>query len=357
MLLRKCCSIIFILLLLTGCLEKEIVDDINIESVEGFDHVEGDDVMGTFVIPIYQADKSISNETFSAVANMNKDLLRELQKKSSAPIVNGSLELVLFNKELAEKGIIKLIDALQRDSSIGTGLYLSIVDGQVKEILEGNFGTEGTGRYLSGLIKHNIERRDVPTTNLHIFLSDYYQEGVDPNLPLLKLVDDKVMITGVVVMKEGKLSVIVPNKQLFYFKFLVDEHTDGATAIKLPDKEEYVSLRSIKTKRDIKVKWKNGEPEFHVHLKMDGLIREYSGGKVDPKKLKEFQKVFEEDLIRQSTELIATFQKEKVDPIGFGYEAKSRKRGFDLKKWEEQYPNVKIKVTSKVRIIGTGITE
>ncbi|WP_417897115.1 Ger(x)C family spore germination protein [Bacillus haimaensis] len=357
MLLRKCSIFTFCMLLLTGCLEKEIVDDVNIETVEGFDLVSGDDVMGTFLIPIYQADKSISNETFSAVANLNRNLLSELQKKSSAPIVNGSLEVVLFNKDLAEKGILKLVDALQRDASIGTGLYLSIVDGQVKEILEGNYGTEGTGSYLANLIKHNIERRDVPTTNLHVFLSDYYQKGKDPNLPYIKLVDGKVMIVGAVVIKGGKLTTIVPNKQLFYFKFLVDEYTDGVLSIKLPNKEEYVALRSIKTKRKVKVKWKNGEPQFHVHLKMDGVVREYSGGKVDPKKIEEFQKAFEEDLEKKSTELIASFQKENVDPVGFGYEAKSRKRGFDFKKWEEQYPNVKIKITSEVRIIGTGITE
>jgi spore germination protein len=357
MLLRKCSILTFLLIFLTGCLEREIVDDINIESVEGFDLLEGDEVRGTFLIPIYQADKSISNETFSAVANMNRDLVRELQKKSSAPIVNGSLEVVLFNKDLAEKGLVQLVDALERDASIGTSLYLAVADGQVKEILDGKFGTEGTGTYLSNLIKHNIERRDVPKTNLHVFLSDYYQKGKNPNLPYLKLVDEKVMIIGAVILKKGKLATVIPNKQLFYFKFLVDEYTDGAISIKLPNKEEYVTLRSIKTKRKIKVKWKNGEPQFHVHLKMDGVVKEYSGGKVDPKKSKEFQKVFEKDLEKKTTELIAFFQKENVDPVGFGYEAKSRKRGFDFKKWEEQYPNVKIKVTSEVRIIGTGITE
>lgn len=357
MLLRKCSIFTFLLILLSGCLEKEIVDDINIESAEGFDLLEGDEVMGTFVVPIYQADQSITNETFSAIADMNRDIVAELQKKSSAPIVNGSLEVVLYNKDLAEKGIVKLVDALERDASIGTSLYLAVVDGQVKEILNGEYGTEGTGNYLSNLIKHNIERRDVPKTNLHVFLSDYYQKGKDPNLPYLKLVDKKVEILGTVVLKEGKLATVIPNDKLFYFKFLVDEYTDGITSIKLPGKEENVTLKSIKTKRKIKVKWENGEPNFHVHLKMDGLIKEYSGEKIDPKKIEEFQKAFEEDLEKQSTELISSFQKEKVDPVGFGYEAKSRKRGFDFKKWEEQYPNVKIKITTEVRIIGTGITE
>ena len=357
MLLRKCSIFTFCWVLLSGCLQNEIVDEINIESVEGFDDMEGDEILGTFLVPVYHPDKSITNETFSAVANMDKGLLNEVQKKSAAPIVNGSLELVLFNKDLAKKGIIKLVDALQRDASIGTGLFLAVVDGQVKEILEGDYGNEGTGTHLSSLIKHNIERRDLPTTNLHIFLSDYYQKGMDPYLPYLKLIDNKVDIIGVVVMKGGKMAAVVPNEQLFYFKFLVDKYTDGSLSMKLPIKEEYVSLNSIKTKREIKVKWKNGEPQFHIHLKMDGLVKEYSGKKVDSKKTKEIQKAFEDDLVKQTIELIATFQREKVDPIGFGYEAKSRKRGFDFKKWEEQYPNIKVEVTSEVRIIGTGITE
>ncbi|MGD6833641.1 Ger(x)C family spore germination protein [Sutcliffiella halmapala] len=357
MLLRKSSIFTFCLLLLTGCLETEIVDDINIETVEGFDLLEGENVMGTLLIPIYKADKSISNETFSAEANLNKDLLSELQKKSSAPIVNGSLEVVLFNKDLAEKGVLKLIDALQRDASIGTGLYLAIVDGQVKEMLGGNYGTEGTGSYLSNMIKHNIERRDLPATNLHIFLSDFYQKGKDTNLPYLTLKDGKIAILGAVVMQEDKLATIVPNEKLFYFKFLVDEYTDGSVSIELPGKEEFLSLKSIHTKRKVKVKSINNEPHFDIHLQLDGVIREYSGGKVDPKKLKKFQKAVEEDLEKNSLELIKSFQQDKVDPVGFGYEAKTRIRGFDFKKWEEQYPNVKIKVTSEVRIIGTGITE
>lgn len=59
-----------------------------------------------------------------------------------------------------------------------------------------------------------------------------------------------------------------------------------------------------------------------------------------------------------SESMIKEFQERGVDPIGFGFEVKSRKRGFDFKKWEEQtYPTVKIDVEAEVRIISTGISE
>ncbi|WP_223700542.1 Ger(x)C family spore germination protein [Sutcliffiella deserti] len=344
-------------LLLTGCLEKEIVDDINIESAEGFDLVEGEKVRGTFLIPIYQADKSITNKTFSSVANMNKDLLANLQKESSAPIVNGSLQVVIFNKKLAEKGMMELIDALERDSSIGTSLYLAVLEGEVKSVLEKEYGTEGTGHYIMNLIKHNVHRRDLPASNLHIFLSDHYQEGKDPNLPYLKEENDDIAIQGAVVIKDNKLVAVVPNDMLFYFKLLVDKHSGGTLSIMIPDENEHVSLKSIKTDSQVKVEWKNGEPHFHIELKMNGTIREYSGTKVNGKQIEIFQKAFEEELKKQSLALIKLFQEKNVDPIGLGFEAKSRKRGFDLKKWEKTYPNVEVNVTTEVTILGTGITE
>ncbi|ART75977.1 hypothetical protein B4U37_08010 [Sutcliffiella horikoshii] len=345
-------------LFLTGCLEKEIVDDINIESVEGFDLIGEKEVLGTFVVPVYQADKKIETETFTAVSQLNKDILRSAQKESSAPIVNGSLELVLFNKAMAEKGIIQLVDGLQRDASIGTGLYLAIVDGETKELLEQNLGTRGTGDHLFNLVKHNIDRRDVPKTNMHIFLSDYFQKGKDPNLPILKKTEDSAKIVGVAVMKEDKYEMTIPNERLFYFKTLVDKHSDGTVSLGVDGKEEFVSIRSIKTDRKIKVKWEGDTPSIKIIVRMDGAVREYTGNKVTPKELKEFQKLLEDKIIKETESMIKEFQEKGVDPIGLGYEAKSRKRGFDYKKWkEETYPTLTVQVDADVRLISTGTTE
>ncbi len=347
-------------LLLTGCLEKEILDDINIETVEGFDLIKEseEEVLGTFLVPIYQADKTVVNETFSAVSNLNKDILRNAQKESSAPIVNGSLELVMFNMPLAEKGIIQLVDGLQRDASIGTGLYLAIVEGEVKEILTQDLGMRGTGDHLFNLIKHNIERRDVPKTNLHIFLSDYYQKGKDPSLPLLKKTEDKAEIIGVVVLKGDKYEMSIPTESLFYFKALVDKYSNGSMFVEDPDDGEYISVRSIETDKQLEVSWNNDIPSIKIKIRVDGVLREFSGLKATQKKLEKFQKLFEDKIIKESQSMIKEFQEKGVDPLGLGYEVKSRKRGFDFKKWEEQiYPTVKIDVDAEVRIISTGISE
>lgn len=347
-----------ICLILTGCLEQEIVDDINIESVEGFDLIGENEVMGTFVVPVYKADKTIVNETFTAISQLNKDILRSAQKESSAPIVNGSLELVLFNKAMAEKGVIHLVDGLQRDASIGTGLYLAIVEGETREILKQNLGTRGTGDHLFNLLKHNIDRRDVPKTNMHIFLSDFYQKGKDPNLPILMKTEDKAEIVGVAVMKKDKYEMTIPNERLFYFKTLVDKHSEGTLSLKVDGKDEYISVKSIKSKRKFKVKWNGDTPSIKVIIKVDGVVREYTGNKVTPKKMEEFQKLIEEKIISESDSMIKEFKERGVDPIGFGYEAKSRKRGFDFKKWkDETYPTLKVEVEAEVRIISTGITE
>ncbi|WP_096154902.1 MULTISPECIES: Ger(x)C family spore germination protein [Bacillus] len=359
MYLHKIIVWICILLLLTGCLEKRILDDINIQTLQAFDVGEKDgDLLVTAVVPIYQADKTISNEAFSAYAQLNKDAVRELQKKSSDPIVTGSLEFVLYSEEIARQGIKDLFDALQRDASIGTGLYLAVNEGRALDMVKLDFGNRGTGAYFYNLVEHNVEQRDLPITNLHVFLNDYYKDGKDPTLPLLMHEGNKILIKGVAIFDGDKMVSMIPSEKLFYLKILVDEYVNGIYSTLLPG-GEYVSIYSVNSNRTFRVTWEGDTPTINIHLAVDGVLKEYGGEDIaDDERAKEIQENISDKLISESMNLIKQFQEIGVDPLGLGYEVKTRKRGFDIKKWEDQtYPNVEVNVTSNVRIIGTGIVE
>ncbi|MDX5475573.1 MAG: Ger(x)C family spore germination protein [Bacillaceae bacterium] len=359
MFLRKMIIWIFICLFLSGCLEKKILDDINIQTLQAFDIGEKEgELLVTAVVPIYQADKTISNEAFSAYAHLNRDAVRELQKKSSDPIVTGSLEFVLYSEEIARQGIEDMFDALQRDASIGTGLFMAVNEGRALDMVKLDFGNRGTGAYFYNLVQHNVEQRDLPETNLHVFLNDYYKDGKDPTLPLLMHEGNKILIKGVAIFDGDKMVSSIPSEKLFYFKILVDEYVNGIYSTILPE-GEYVSINSVNSNRNYHITWENETPTINIHLRVDGIIKEYGGDdKTDDQKATEIQEAISKQLVSESTQLIKQFQEMKVDPLGLGYQVKSRKRGFDIKKWEDaMYSNVEVKVTADVRIIGTGIVE
>lgn len=356
--MRKAWLLAGTLILLNGCVEKEIIDDINIVSAFGYDLVEGGKVRGTAIIPVYKADKSISNESFTEVADISKETLGGMQKKSSDPLANGSLEMVLYNEKLAKKGLISLVDTLQRDASIGARVYMAVVEGEVKPMLESSLGNRGTGVYLTNLIEQNIYRRDLPQSNLHLFLYRYYARGMDPYLPYLKLAGDKVEIQGVALFQEDKMIRTLSNKKLFFFKLLADNYSQGAYTLKLKGKDEFANVQAINSKRKIKVNVSQNKPvSIDIHIDLNGHIREYSGNKLDGKTVKLIQRSLKSKIQKECASLISDFQKWGIDPIGFGEQASSYLRGFDFKEWHRNYPDLKINIHSNVEISETGVIE
>jgi spore germination protein len=342
-------------IIIAGCVRKSILDDINILTAIGYDYVDKNTIKGTALIPVYETGK-ISNETFTTTSIVSKDLLEELQHKSSDPIVNGSLEVVLYGEELAKKGIISIIDTLERDSRIGTKLYLAVVKGTADELLKGKYGMRGNGIYLSNLIRQNIERRDIPKTNLHKFLYAYYSEGRDPFLPYIQKEKDKVKILGIALFDDDRMIHYINDNDMFYFKILIDRYTEGMHTIQMED-NQYAAIKSIVTNRKFSFSGSKERPNITIAIEINGILHEYSRRQYNKKIKHKIETSFEKEIVKETSKLIKHLQSHQIDPIGFGDEAKSRYRNFSYKTFYENYPTLDIKVKAKVTIVDSGIVE
>lgn len=343
------------MLLLSGCVEKEILDDISIESGIGFDYYKEDQILGTALVPNYLPDKAIKNVTYTSVSAMNRELFLEMQRQSAEPLVIGSLEVALFGEKLARKGIIDLIDALQRDATIGERLYLVVVDGKANDLLKHDYGTRGNATYISNLLEQNIKSRDLPRTNLHMFIYDFFQTGKDSFLPTVKRIGkDKMEISGISLFKKDKVVESLPASKMFFFKLLVDQYSEGTYKIKMNGEE--AAVRSIVSQRKLDLS-KKDPTEVSVSIKIKGSIREYSGNKLSPKAIKKIEENMEELVNKECTDMLNRFKELGIDPVGIGHFVKSKTRNFDHKKWESTYKTVPIKVKTKVEIIDAGVIE
>ncbi|WP_226676978.1 Ger(x)C family spore germination protein [Rossellomorea aquimaris] len=352
---------------LTGCVEREILDDLYIETGKAFDYEGEDKIRGTALFPIYLADKSIQNGTLSAEASSTREVLEKLERRSQQPLVRGSLDIVLIGEELARKGIIDIGDSLQRDASVGARLYLTVTEGEAGELIKGNYGLRGNGTYLSNLIHHNINRRELPATNLHMFIFDYFQEGQTPYLPILKqLSNESVAITGVALFDKDKMIKKIPAKDMFFFKLLVDRFAEGSHVIKMGkergsghvEKSVEASVTSLKSKSKIIVKHNTNPVEVTIRIKIRGIIREYTGKNLTPDKVIEVEKEMKKDIEENCLKMLKDFQELGIDPVGIGQSQKHGIRGFDFKEWDDSiYPQVKFNVEAKVQILEAGTVE
>ncbi|MED1470884.1 Ger(x)C family spore germination protein [Bacillus salipaludis] len=347
--------VLIVSLLLVGCVQKRILDDVNLETGSAYDYVDGK-IRGTVLVPVYLPDQAVENKTFTASSDQSRDFLRDIQRQSSDPMVTGSLKVVLFGEQLAKKrGILDLMDSFQRDPSIGAGLYLAVTEGESKEFLEGNYGKRGNSVYLTNLIKHNMKTKDVPKTNLQRFLFDFNQLGKTPYLPSLKKFgDEQIEISGISFFRYGHVVYSIPAEKMFFFKLLVDDYSQGTLKITL-DKESAV-IESIRSK--FKMKLTSRDPlTVNVRIKLNAVLKEYSGKKVSPKKIREVESKVEKNIESECQNLIKEFKEKNIDPVGFGHFIKSKTRNFSFSKWKTDYPNLKVNVHADVTIMESGVIE
>ena len=339
-------------LFLVGNVQKRVIDDVNIATGFGINKSNGQ-LQGSIMIPVFKADKSIGNFTFSAKGKIPRDLVSEMQKTASQPIVAGALDIAFFGEDLAREGIIQVLDVFLRDPTIGARLNLAVVDGDVNDIFKGNYGDRGNHEYLRQLLEQNMKVHNLPLTNLHFFLADFYEEGKDAYLPVLKKTkNDLVNITGIALFKDEKLVDILHENKMFYFKLLVDKHTQGSVMVK--EKHGDASVKSITSKHKIKLLNRNPY-KFGVHLKLKGYLTEHQGGNLKKSEVEDLEKQLEKQIVEECTTMIEDFQKKEIDPVGFGHFAQSRTRNFDFNKWQERYKSAQFKITAEVDIVQIGV--
>ncbi|QPC47422.1 Ger(x)C family spore germination protein [Mangrovibacillus cuniculi] len=348
--------LLLLFVFLSGCVKQEVIDELNVESIAGYDvGSKPDKILGTVSFPIYQADKSVENIVLSDEAVLSRELLSKLDKQSSQPLVTGSLRVVLFGEKLVTQGILPLVDSLQRDSSIGSRMYLAIAKPEAGTLLKGKYGRGDNGTYVSNLISHNMNQRDVPKSNLHVFLRDYYQRGKTPFLPILTQVGDgQLEISEIGLLDADKLVDTIPLEDMFFFKVMVDQFSEGSQLVEIEEGE--ATVRSINSRYKFTYDQKKSN-EFKIDITLRGIIREYSGKLLTQKEIEKLEKNLNDMIHEKCTKLVNKFLELNIDPLGLGYYAKTSSRGFDWKEWEDNYQNLTISVSVDGKIIEAGTIE
>lgn len=350
---------IFCIVLLSSSGESRILDELTLVNSIGFDISEsGDKIIGVICNPIFQKDAPPKNNVLSAKAELKKSILQVIQEKSANPIATGSLEILLFGKELTkQKGILDLIDPFTRDPRIGTAMRMAIVDGNVREFMEGNYGVRGNAFFIKWTIDTAVNHGNLPKTNFHRFLVDFHSHGKSPYVPIIKKErENKIKIIGVGFIRFGKLVHQISMEEAFFFKLLTDKYSRGWHDVEIDGYK--ASIQNINTKRKFELTKSSPPYEVTVKIHLKGVINEYTGIMINNKALGKLETKFEEEIKKRSLELINVFKEKDIDPIGFGRFIKSEDRKFNYQKWrDDYYKNLTVKVDVHVDIDEVGIVE
>jgi spore germination protein len=365
-----------------GCVQQKPLEKLGLITTSGYDMEGTNQIKGTAVVQKFDPMTESATKVITSVAKTSKGLRQQQNLQSNQKLVSGQLRSVVYSRELAKKGIIQLVDTLNRDAAIGNMVYLTIADKSASEIMEietNNKGRLNLGTYMYNLIKQNVEGEQIISPTLHEFNHNYYDIGKDPVLPILKVKKKDVIISGVGLFKGDRLVDELKQGDLFYLKILIDKYKAGTKEMgyktdqlkKIIIKNEnytkkpifskiYVSIDNIRSKTKIELVDKKNL-RFRVDVDLDSRVLEMTElldlGK--PASVKFLENKLDTSMKKKIEGLLLRFKELEIDPIGLGneYEAHLRGKPITQEEWDRKYKDVTFDVHVKNTIERTGVID
>lgn len=306
----------------------------------------------TLVPPLVKETK----QTFTSKVSLIKQGGKEFNLKYYRELKTGQLRMVFINKDLANKGIRTLINTLFTDPDISPRLYIVIVDGNFESYLKNQLNIQQNLDYfLYRMLKHyeKYNQGDMSIVNLHEFMKQLYSPFQDPILPVFKADKNSFTYEGTAFFHGDQLKTTINKMDDQIFQLLGNDRYVKLLAL---PKQKLV-LGRVRSKVEFRL-----DPTtnvLHVTDQINGRLEEYQGNKdlLNQSELSSLNKEVEVYLEHQTTELLKTMQKKKVDPLQIGLLTTSPIMArMTSKEWREQWEHVKLDVhfSLKVQPITTG---
>lgn len=364
--------IFFFLFLLVGCNDVRLIEDIGFINVTGYDlyNEKGSSskteqmYQMTISVPLVDPDKTEPREVLSTVAKMSKAARMHLSRQTDRMLVSGQLRTAIYGMELAKQGIWEIIDTMVRDPTIGNRVKLAVINGSAKQFIEKDYPEHPrTGQYLDAILAKEARSNIVPDIDIHKFVRDYLDDGMDPVLPVLKQTEKHMVIDGIGLFRGDRfITKIDPKDALSFFMVYHNFYTgDLMMELTTGEHKELVTFSSFRSTKKTKVTTSPENKKFKLvyTINIIGNILEHHGelDLSDEQDQAKLNSLIEKHIETETKKLITFMQEHKVDSLGIGKEIRnslSYVQWTDLN-WEDVYPDVEVEVHANVKIRDFGM--
>ncbi len=350
--------------LLTGCAEQRIIDDLALINAIGYDITDNNDnplkLSATF--PIITKDGKYDRKTIIVNGKSGKEAREKIRNKTNLKLESGQIRVAMFGQELAEKGMRPLLNSLARDPSIGARVKLALAEDEASDILMLQIKNEGqNATYLEQFLT-KLNRENLRTNfNIYQFLRDYYDDGIDPILPVFNVEKNNIAYNGIGLFNEDKLVKILEPVDARYLFLFREEMKRGVLVQQIQVEDETASIMlSYELKgHEIKVNSAvSNQRSASIHIDIIGDVLEYTGKEdvSDPKIQKKIEKIITDNVNKEGKKIFLTLQKHQADPLGIGRYVRNHMTYNKWKAldWRQAYQDMTIKVDANVILNSSG---
>ena len=367
--------VILVALLLTSCMETRAIEKTGIINASGIDLTNDDSLTATLVAFQFIPQSTENTQIITGEGKTVKGAIETAEHSSIYKLASGKIKLAVFGKEMAEKGIMPILDTAARDASIPDLMYLSVSQTTAKEVL--SISKDETamdiGQFLHGLIENHSTNHNIPRKTVQDFLRIYYDIGQDNVLPIFEIKEKVPTLSSLALFKGDQMvgELTIPEATLINLMDGTVKQQDLGFSLPLaPFKghlekrenrkdEEMVNMSFMIQKGKSKTKLKDADNlTFQTDTTMKLRLLEQSAGIVfkDEQVLQTLEKEVKKDMEDRFNKLLAKLQKFESDPFGYGRYYHSSEKGKDLttEEWREKYPTITVQFNVDVEIIRHG---
>lgn len=349
-----------------------------ISTIIGYDLLDEDTYKGTISLLQFDRKEEKTSVTISAVGTTSKQIRQRLEQQTSHDITSGQLRTILFDKDMTEMlGIASFLDTMQRDTSIGSLIFLAITNNAEDTINNNNYEEfPDMGSYIYQLLDKHERKEMLIDSNLHDFFSSLYDIGIDPTLPIIANKKGVApYINSVALFKGDKMVGSISLKKTLFIKLFTKRDAflgditfnipvevlekKGVTLVeKIKGDKFNITIRPIKYRGKIEFS-KEEAVNLNATISVSTIELQPAVTFKNKESIKKLEQILEEELNKELGDILEVFRKLEIDPIGIGRKIKSIRKYSNTNEEDlrEKYSRLKFKPNITIEIKRTGAVD
>ncbi|MEN1990003.1 Ger(x)C family spore germination protein [Paenibacillus hubeiensis] len=385
--LRMILSFVVLLPLLTGCWDRQELNELGIMLGLGVD-MEGEliKVSAQVVVPNEISNKSGGAKgtpvtQYQATAKTLFEAIQKLTEISPRQTFMSHIRVLVFGEEYARKqGIYDVTEALMREPSVRPDYYVLIARNttatKVLDLLTplDNIPAE---KIFSSL---DVSAKTwAPTTTVtgDKLMDSMISPGIQPVITGIEVIGNsensgskdnisfirspaRLSSTGLGIFKGDKLIGWLTEEESKGYNYIRDNVVATVGHVDCPSSQGVVTLKTLRSKTKRKAKIVGGEPVIHIKVKTISSIASVDCGMSigAMAAIRALEKQSQESLVElMQTSVNSVRRKYHVDIFGFGqevYHANPKYFQKIEKDWDKYFENLEVKFESNVQIKRVG---
>jgi spore germination protein KC len=321
--------------------------------------------------PLGGSEKGPAVRTVSASGATILEATKNYQQQTDAIPYFLHNRLLIISEELARDGVKPIMDYFIRNFQSQPRAWVLISKGKAADIVKWRSeANQIPANYIADILYCSTRQAvtALATDDIHHFILKLASHSTSPATSGIEIVQQhpqespEVRIFGTAVFKKDKMAGWMGLQETRGLLWITNQSMQGILETSYPNRQKRNLVQQVaRSSSKIKPRIINGKVEIQIEVMEDGNIGEQGGSLMltDRNMIRALENEKSAQMITEIRSCLRKCQQEfHSDIFGFGEEIERhfpREWKQLRKKWDTEFPAMKIEVTAKARFRGTGI--